>query len=163
MHIFTLQTKDPATYCLPSPSLLRIHHRFAALLHLFFVEERIAEGWPRPPLGQFSHRHIVHRHVSGETEDAIAPVHSRQHQTFFTHADLHPSNLLIAGGRLWGIVDWECAGFFPEYWEYTKAMFGVCGDGPIEEIWRRAFDDSNKHEAELRAEQLLWKETPFGL
>ncbi len=28
-------------------------------------------------------------------------------------------------GRVTGIVDWECAGWYPEYWEYTKAHFAV--------------------------------------
>jgi len=38
---------------LPSPALLRIHFRFAAALHLFFIEDRIAEGWPQTPPGMF--------------------------------------------------------------------------------------------------------------
>ncbi|OSD00327.1 hypothetical protein PYCCODRAFT_1393643 [Trametes coccinea BRFM310] len=56
----------------------------------------------------------------------------RGHKIVFTHADLNARNILIdravhADGRLgWGvsgIVDWETAGFYPEYWDYTKAMF----------------------------------------
>jgi hypothetical protein len=27
------------------------------------------------------------------------------------------------GWRVTGIVDWENAGHYPEYWEYTKALF----------------------------------------
>jgi len=34
----------------------------------------------------------------------------------FTHGDLRPHNL-VENGRLSGIVDWETAGWFPEYWE----------------------------------------------
>lgn len=51
VHMFDIQTPDPTLYSLPSPVLLRVHFRFASALHLFFVEERISEGWPRTPLG----------------------------------------------------------------------------------------------------------------
>ncbi|OSD00301.1 hypothetical protein PYCCODRAFT_1446288 [Trametes coccinea BRFM310] len=56
----------------------------------------------------------------------------RGHRIVFTHADLNARNILIdravhADGRhgwgVSGIVDWETAGFYPEYWDYTKAMF----------------------------------------
>ncbi|OTA98636.1 hypothetical protein M426DRAFT_17234 [Hypoxylon sp. CI-4A] len=56
----------------------------------------------------------------------------RGHKIVFTHADLNPRNILVdrtvqPDGRIsWnvtGIIDWEGAGFYPEYWDYTKAMF----------------------------------------
>lgn len=31
--------------------------------------------------------------------------------------------LVDNGGKISGVVDWECAGWYPEYWEYTKAHF----------------------------------------
>ncbi|KAK6065384.1 hypothetical protein SCUP234_12587 [Seiridium cupressi] len=40
-----------------------------------------------------------------------------------THGDLVPRNILVKDGLVAGIVDWEMAGFFPLYWEYTKAHF----------------------------------------
>ncbi|KAI9713508.1 MAG: hypothetical protein M1820_000890 [Bogoriella megaspora] len=49
--------------------------------------------------------------------------------TCFTHGDLCSSNILVSGGNISGIVDWESAGWLPEYWEYTSAwnvnMFNV--------------------------------------
>jgi hypothetical protein len=45
----------------------------------------------------------------------------------FTNGDLDPRNILVQGGRVSGIVDWEQAGWYPEYWEYVKAMWG-CTD-----------------------------------
>lgn len=54
------------------------------------------------------------------------------HHIFFTHADLNPRNILVnravwqdgsLGWRVTGIVDWEMAGYYPEYWEYTKALY----------------------------------------
>mgnify|MGYP000964859618 CR=1 FL=1 len=78
----------------------------------------------------------------------VAPVHAREHRSVFTHSDLHPTNLLIDGGRLSGIVDWECASYKPEYWEFTKAMYGVWNNKPMENTMRRAFDDDFEEEAE---------------
>ncbi|KAM0806485.1 putative Aminoglycoside phosphotransferase domain-containing protein [Seiridium cardinale] len=44
-------------------------------------------------------------------------------QVVLTRGDLVPGNILVKDGLVFGIVDWEMAGFFPLYWEYTKAHF----------------------------------------
>jgi len=46
----------------------------------------------------------------------------RKKKTVFTHADVNPSNILVKEGRVVGVVDWEMAGWYPEYWEYTTAI-----------------------------------------
>lgn len=38
----------------------------------------------------------------------------------FTHGDLNPSNILIRDDKIVGIIDWEMAGWYPHYWEYTS-------------------------------------------
>ncbi|EGN94207.1 hypothetical protein SERLA73DRAFT_155939 [Serpula lacrymans var. lacrymans S7.3] len=52
----------------------------------------------------------------------------------FTHGDLHISNILVHrtalddGEQRWGIaalIGWECAGWYPEHWEYVKALSSV--------------------------------------
>ncbi len=63
---------------------------------------------------------------------------------YFTHGDLTLGNVLIAGDigcrRVVGIVDWEQSGWYPEYWEYCKMMYGITyehgfrKDGWIESI-----------------------------
>ncbi|KAJ0162675.1 hypothetical protein CTA2_4196 [Colletotrichum tanaceti] len=42
----------------------------------------------------------------------------------FSHADLSWENILVDGstGRVTGILDWEMAGYWPEWWEYSKAV-----------------------------------------
>jgi thiamine kinase-like enzyme len=56
----------------------------------------------------------------------IAKSHSVKHDIVFTHADLNLRNILVDEmGKISGIVDWECAGWYPEYWEYTKMHFTV--------------------------------------
>ncbi|KAG7000720.1 hypothetical protein FOFC_03515 [Fusarium oxysporum] len=42
----------------------------------------------------------------------------------FTHGDLNPFNILVRGGYVVGIIDWEFAGWYPCYWEYTSAWCG---------------------------------------
>ncbi|KAI5777817.1 kinase-like domain-containing protein [Geopyxis carbonaria] len=57
---------------------------------------------------------------------SIAKAHGRVggHEIVFTHADLNMRNILVdENNKISGIVDWECAGWYPEYWEYTKAHF----------------------------------------
>lgn len=46
----------------------------------------------------------------------------------FTHGDIHPRNIVVrrrargGGVEIAGIVDWETAGWYPEYWEYVNIM-----------------------------------------
>ncbi|KAI5850816.1 kinase-like domain-containing protein [Durotheca rogersii] len=39
----------------------------------------------------------------------------------FTHGDLNPTNILVRGDEVVGIIDWEFSGWYPHYWEYTSA------------------------------------------
>lgn len=48
---------------------------------------------------------------------------------YFTHGDLTLGNIMISGSpgtyTITGIIDWEQAGWYPEYWEYCKLLLGV--------------------------------------
>ncbi|KAH0276725.1 kinase-like protein, partial [Aureobasidium melanogenum] len=50
----------------------------------------------------------------------------------FTHGDLSSLNILVRGDDLVGIIDWETAGWYPTYWEYTTA----CQVNPQNTFWR---------------------------
>jgi aminoglycoside phosphotransferase (APT) family kinase protein len=52
---------------------------------------------------------------------------SDEHDTIFIHADLSRENILVdpGTGAITGIIDWEMAGFWPDWWEYRKAMIGA--------------------------------------
>lgn len=114
--------------------------------------------------GPFKDQAEFNKHIAsplGKYEEPdVTYAHSLEHRCFFTHADLHSTNILIEGGRISGIIDWECAGYYPEYWEFTKAMHGVFNRDSREDMWRRVFD--HKYEAELKAERILWELSPFG-
>ncbi|THU96138.1 hypothetical protein K435DRAFT_633701, partial [Dendrothele bispora CBS 962.96] len=38
----------------------------------------------------------------------------------FAHMDLVPRNIIVDGKKITGIIDWELAEFYPEYWEYAR-------------------------------------------
>ena len=48
------------------------------------------------------------------------------HGVAFTHADLCGEHIFVdpITGRITGFIDWEMAGWWPTYWEYTKSRFG---------------------------------------
>ncbi|KEQ64381.1 kinase-like protein [Aureobasidium melanogenum CBS 110374] len=50
----------------------------------------------------------------------------------FTHGDLSSLNILVRGDDVVGIIDWETAGWYPPYWEYTTA----CQVNPRNPFWR---------------------------
>lgn len=51
---------------------------------------------------------------------------------YFTHGDLTLRNIMVSGppgsSKVVGIIDWEQAGWYPEYWEYCKMHFGAAED-----------------------------------
>lgn len=52
LHFFGLSTTDINRLCLPSNFLINVHFRFANALHLFYIEDKIAHGWPSEPRGK---------------------------------------------------------------------------------------------------------------
>lgn len=66
-----------------------------------------------------------------------------------THADLHASNILVHNDKVTGIVDWDSAGWYPNYWEYTSAW---CAANIKTEEWRhhlQCFLDTFPRELEM--------------
>ncbi|KAF7855965.1 hypothetical protein EAF04_009921 [Stromatinia cepivora] len=54
----------------------------------------------------------------------------------FTHGDLSSFNILADGDKVVGIIDWETAGWYPFYWEYTTAMYV----NPQNMFWKKEID-----------------------
>ncbi|EEP76426.1 predicted protein [Uncinocarpus reesii 1704] len=62
-----------------------------------------------------------------ETEYNDALDHARKmdsmpHRIVFTHGDLKHHNILVHNGQITGFLDWESAGWCPEYWDFTTAL-----------------------------------------
>jgi hypothetical protein len=69
----------------------------------------------------------------------------------FTHGDLRPANIIVTAtspAKVVAILDWEQAGWYPDYWEYCKAMFTAPYDGECRG-WIDQFLDT--HTAPLEA------------
>ncbi|KAG6036647.1 hypothetical protein E4U41_005571 [Claviceps citrina] len=49
-----------------------------------------------------------------EMQDSFEPT-----PPVFTHGDLNPFNVLVRDGKIVAIIDWEFAGWLPDYWEYA--------------------------------------------
>ncbi|PKY05773.1 kinase-like protein [Aspergillus campestris IBT 28561] len=47
----------------------------------------------------------------------------RSEHSVFTHADIAPRNVMVdEENRVTGLLDWEWAGWYPDYWEYAQIM-----------------------------------------
>ncbi|KAH9883044.1 hypothetical protein J1614_000411 [Plenodomus biglobosus] len=92
--------------------------------------------------GPFRTIQDFHRHLRGgqeahpEHKPEISELISRQEKIsgplVFTHGDLSSLNILASGDEIVGIVDWETAGWYPSYWEYTSAW----NVNPQNQFWR---------------------------
>ncbi|KAH7310769.1 hypothetical protein B0I35DRAFT_439661 [Stachybotrys elegans] len=87
----------------------------------------------------------------------VAKVHESSYKTHFTHADLTPRNITVRNGRMVSVIDWEFAGWYPEYWEFTKAHYNFFLGEDWEDYLRSAIPC---YEIELIAERVLWERLP---
>ena len=81
------------------------------------------------------------------------------HEIVLSHGDFSPRNIIVKGDRVVGIVDWEMAGFYPEYWEYVKAMYHPnwqsrwIEDGLVDTILKPYYLE---HAAMLHMQEAVW-------
>lgn len=56
--------------------------------------------------------------------DCVFPAVLRGHAPVWTHGDLQAKNVLVrqSDGRPY-LLDWECAAWYPSYWEYANALW----------------------------------------
>ncbi|PGH11071.1 hypothetical protein AJ79_05113 [Helicocarpus griseus UAMH5409] len=94
-----------------------------------------------------------------KSKQPIATLYRKKYDVCFTHSDLHNTNILVQNGQLSGLIDWENAGFKPEYWEFVRAMWPYGGDKRLTSIFRMAF--GNKYDAEWEAEVFILDNSPF--
>lgn len=89
--------------------------------------------------------------------EEVAKVHTTSYRTCFTHGDLAPRNIVVRNGRVAAIIDWGYAGWYPEYWEFTKGHYVFF---PRED-WSEHFCQAvPQYSVELIAEQALWEILP---
>lgn len=100
---------------------------------------------------------VVHAHAELDHIRALArKSHSKPHSLCFTHGDLNHTNIFVKDGRISGIIDWESAGWLPEYWEYTSALWHGRRFYRVAQLIGAALP---AYEDELEVEEALWRET----
>jgi hypothetical protein len=113
-------------------------------------------GWN--PTGPFADLDAFNAHLLSlvpprvRENPTVTATLAKRHRIVFSHNDLSPRNVLVdSRGRLVGILDWEMAGWFPEYWEYTTAL-GSSVSQPWIEMFKGVFGE---YEPERQAESIL--------
>jgi thiamine kinase-like enzyme len=81
-------------------------------------------------------------------QEALSKVGGKQYRTVFSHGDLGPHNIIWSDGRI-VIIDWERAGWFPEYWDYTRAY---AARGYMKDWWKRFKEVVDGYDDELELE-----------
>ncbi len=62
----------------------------------------------------------------------------RSWSSVFTHAGISPRNIMLDGHyHITGIMDWEWAGWYPDYWEYANIMRPACRCGDWQDYMDR--------------------------
>lgn len=68
------------------------------------------------------HQHYLH-HNGRLYEDTLPSILPRSKASIFTHGDVAPRNIMVdQSGHITGIIDWELAVWYPDYWEYANIM-----------------------------------------
>ena len=118
-----------------------------------FIDERLGTG----ELGPFDDHDAFHRFLGYHAlrdcpdrfplaKEAISKVANRKYRTVFSHGDLGPHNILWKDGQI-VLIDWERSGWFPEYWDYTRAY--AARGYTIPEWWEMFKDVVDRYDDEL--------------
>ncbi|KAK0214391.1 hypothetical protein IW262DRAFT_1514503 [Armillaria fumosa] len=140
---------------LPPPS-----HAISSLNGTSFLSYRIRDGELVGPFASQEEFHAQYFCTPWEPVDdhvrvALVKRQSTKYRICFTHGDITPTNILVDSKiRPVGLVDWECAAWMPEYWEYTRAIYIRQSYKGWWNLFRRIFPD---YDDELEVEAAIWK------
>jgi hypothetical protein len=88
------------------------------------------EDLPGGPFEHASHFHetiiiLYHKRYPNNFSTFLRSLYPVNTRIFFTHGDLASRNIMVSDGHITGIIDWVFAGWYPEYWEYVKSLYGI--------------------------------------
>lgn len=116
-----------------------------------------AQGTSFAPHGPFSDHAAFTNHLVTHRPPASEEVQRTGHAVVLTHGDLALRNIVVNGkGRLVGLVDWEHAGWYPEYWEHTT-FHATIPQRRWADVCSPLFPGAEDFEDELAVEHRLWE------
>jgi aminoglycoside phosphotransferase (APT) family kinase protein len=139
---------------LPSPQPFSV----SGLNNTPCLDGRVAGNRAFGPFGTVAafHDHLASVSEFYMDENDIKRIRSQmsdQHRVLFTHGDLAPRNIFVNGDKIVAVIDWEHAGWYPEYWEYVKAkychMLDASWDEAIRRIIPQDYEDDYKLDKKL--------------
>ena len=84
-------------------------------------------------------------HVPRSRCDIYESMFKTDHDIVFSHGDLAFHNILVKHGHITAIIDWECAGWYPEHWDYCKTLSFLSGTDEeyrcCREVFERAYHE----------------------
>jgi hypothetical protein len=98
------------------------------------TEDPLIEDFDQPPRPLHTDDDLRSRiyerylHFGGlKYKDELPKMLPQSSTSVFTHSDISPRNIMVdREHRITGILDWEWAGWYPDYWEYAQIMRPAC-------------------------------------
>ncbi|KAK7688266.1 hypothetical protein QCA50_008636 [Cerrena zonata] len=111
---------------------------------------------PFPDIASF-HRRLLRMCPAADGQrlenEVVHKSYDKSHRILFTHGDIHVHNILAHNGHISGLVDWDCAGWYPEYWDYAVAIYHIRRHPFWVGCFSRIFP---QYEDELEIEKAIW-------
>ncbi|VDC02917.1 unnamed protein product [Peniophora sp. CBMAI 1063] len=84
--------------------------------------------WPYTPESSWSsveeyisyYQDLLSEYCAPDYVDDLLACLPRDACVHLVHGDLLPRNILVSGSTITGILDWEYAGYYPDFWEYAR-------------------------------------------
>ncbi|KGQ06282.1 hypothetical protein BBAD15_g8419 [Beauveria bassiana D1-5] len=92
---------------------------------------------------------LVEVYLENEGSEKLAEIYEcmfsevlKNHRAVLTHADLQKNNIILKEDKSLVVIDWEAAGWWPEYWEYSAATLAAeFSDGFLLYVTTTALDE----------------------
>jgi hypothetical protein len=92
--------------------------------------------------------------------DLYAGTHKTDHKIVFSHCDLAFHNIIVKGGHIAAIIDWEYSGWYPEHWDYCKTIPFLSGTDELYAFGKEIFEKS--YHFELLMDMWFTREVRHG-
>lgn len=103
--------------------------------------------WPYKPSSPFAsvdeyisyYRVLLSDICTPDYVDELLARLPRNARVHLVHGDLLPRNILVNGSTITAILDWEFAGFYPDFWEYARMHHRAFGSPGWDYVLARLF------------------------